>query len=144
MTIVNGADPDLKFSFFLKSVSEVFSFPPGPQRYELYSENFDLMEYGKDNKVGSLYFVGSFFMNKGNPNAFTGTLDLGELGTIVFLWSIPPNAPVDLETGFYLPGQTFYFRILQGSGNFKFIHNGFVVVHTFEGGGRHLYVYFDK
>jgi hypothetical protein len=143
MPIIHGSDPDLKFTYYTSSVTDVYSLPP-PKQYELYSEHFDLLEYGKSNKAGSLYFVGSSFENNGYPNSFNATLDLGELGTIVFLWSIPPNAPLDPVTGFYLPGQTFYFRILQGSGNFKFVQNGFVVVHTFVGGGRHIYVYIDK
>jgi hypothetical protein len=140
MPIVNGSAPDLEFTFELSTASDVFSFP-APQKYELFSENFELNVDG--NKVGIVYFIGSSFTNQGTPNSFTGTLDLGELGTIVFLFSIPPNAPINPETGFYLPDQTFYCRILQGSGNFKFIQNGFVVIYTYIG-GRNVYVYLDK
>jgi len=140
MPIVNGSAPDLEFTFELSTVSSVYSFP-APQKYELFSENFEL---SKDNKkVGIVYFIGSVFTNQGSPTSFVGTLDLGELGTIVFLFSIPPNASKDPETGFSLPGQTFYCRILQGSGDFKFVQNGFVVINNYIG-GRYVYVYLDK
>jgi len=140
MPIVNGSAADLTLTYDLSSVSDVFSFPP-PQNYELYSENFELNADGS--KVGTVYYIGSSFTNQGSPNSFIGTLDLGELGTIVFLFSIPPNAPINPETGFYLPGQTFYCRILQGSGDFKFVQNGFVVIYTYPG-GRNVAVYLDK
>jgi len=140
--LVPGSPPDLEFVYFLNTAVDVYSFPP-PQNFELYSEYFDLQDLKTEANVGGLYFTGSSFANNGNPNAFIGTLDLGELGTIVFLFSIPPNLPLNPETGFYIPYQTFYCRILQGSGDFKFIQSGFVVIYTFPT-GRYVYVYLDK
>ena len=141
MTIVNGAPADLVLKYNLDSAVDVYALP-SPQNFELYSEYFDLLD-SNNNKVGGLYYTGSSFSNNGNPNAFIGTLDLDKLGTIVFLFSIPPNLPLDPSTGFYIPYQTFNCRILQGSGDFRFIQNGFVVIYTYPG-GRSVAVYLDK
>lgn len=143
MPIQNGAPPDLSLTYSLGSAQDIYVLPD-PNKFALYAEVFELEDLS-GNKAGKLYYTGSSFATEkdGYPNAFFGTLDFGVLGTLVFLFSIPPNLPLDPETGFYIPYQTFNCRILQGSGDFRFIQNGFVVIYTVPG-KRLVYVYLDK
>lgn len=144
MPISLGSPPDLSLKYTLESCVTEFVLPD-PNKFALYGERYDLTDLNGNN-AGKLYFTGTSIylpVDGSNPNSFIGTLDFGEMGNLSFLWCIPPNLALDPATGFYVSYQNFYCRILGGSGDFKFIQNGFVVINTFPG-YRLVYVYLDK